>query len=105
MPRKASGGATGSSTTSGPQPPTAASSAKLKPIPYRDSKLTFLLRDCLGGNAYTTLIGTTARDWSSFLARLFGRVRAVTHSPVWNPLTRLLRPGGSVPLSGAVQRG
>lgn len=32
-------------------------------IPYRDSKLTFLLKDSLGGNAKTLMIATiTASD-------------------------------------------
>jgi hypothetical protein len=31
---------------------------KKRHIPYRDSKLTFILRDCLGGNSKTFMIAT-----------------------------------------------
>lgn len=38
-----------------------ASGAK-RHIPYRDSKLTFLLRDCLGGNSKTTILATISSN-------------------------------------------
>eukprot|EP00939_MAST-03C_sp_MAST-3C-sp1_P000934 g934.t1 len=39
-------------------------------IPYRNSKLTFLLRDALGGNTSTTLIATVCSDNSSTVESL-----------------------------------
>lgn len=35
-------------------------------IPYRDSKLTFLLRESLGGNSKTVMIATITAASSSF---------------------------------------
>lgn len=46
----------------------ALSSRQGKPghIPYRDSKLTFLLRDSLGGNSKTIIIATVSSSSSAF---------------------------------------
>jgi Kinesin motor domain len=35
-------------------------------VPYRDSKLTYLLKDSLGGNTKTTLLVTCSPHWSNF---------------------------------------
>lgn len=40
----------------------ALSSKVKKHVPYRDSKLTFLLKECLGGNCSTSFICTVSPD-------------------------------------------
>ena len=42
------------------------SSGKRRHVPYRDSKLTFLLRDSLGGNSKTSLIATVSPSSDCF---------------------------------------
>lgn len=42
------------------------SSGKAKHIPYRDSKLTFILKDSLGGNSRTFMIAAISSASSSF---------------------------------------
>ena len=39
-------------------------------IPYRDSKLTFLLKDSLGGNSKTFMIANITRASTSFMETL-----------------------------------
>ena len=58
-------------------------------VPYRDSKLTRILSDCLGGNAYTTLILTcTQNEYNLSETRntlLFGeRAKKIRNKPIIN---------------------
>ena len=58
-------------------------------IPYRDSKLTRILSECLGGSAYTTLILTcTLNEYNLSETRntlLFGeRAKKIRNKPVIN---------------------
>jgi kinesin family protein 5 len=58
-------------------------------VPYRDSKLTRILSECLGGNAYTTLILTcTQNEYNLSETRntlLFGeRAKKIRNKPVVN---------------------
>ena len=39
-------------------------------IPYRDSKLTFLLKDSLGGNSKTYIIANITKASTSFMETL-----------------------------------
>jgi hypothetical protein len=39
-------------------------------VPYRDSKLTFLLKDSLGGNSKTTIIATVSPSDRAFAETL-----------------------------------
>ena len=42
----------------------------MKHVPYRDSKLTRILQDCLGGNCKTTLVATVTPVASCYLETL-----------------------------------
>ena len=46
------------------------SQGKARHIPYRDSKLTFLLKDCLGGNSRTCMIANVSSASTSFAETL-----------------------------------
>lgn len=67
-------------------------------IPYRDSKLTRLLQDSLGGNTKTVMIGTVSQQSSNYeetLSTLIyaSRAKFIQNSPVLNedPKDVLLR--------------
>lgn len=56
--------------------------SKSKHVPYRNSKLTFLLQDCLGGNARTMMIATICptdihMDETLFTLQFATRVRSI----------------------------
>jgi len=77
-------------------------------VPYRDSKLTHLLRESLGGNARTLIIGTCepseehAEEAISTL-RVLSRARGAVNHPKPNEATELREepPTCTVPLSAA----
>lgn len=55
-------------------------------IPYRDSKLTRIMQESLGGNAKTSFIGTIAPDLDSIeetlqTLELMGRIKCVSNQP------------------------
>lgn len=67
-------------------------------IPYRDSKLTRLLQDSLGGNTKTVMIGTVSQQSANYeetLSTLIyaSRAKFIQNSPVLNedPKDVLLR--------------
>ena len=67
-------------------------------VPYRESTLTFLLRDCLGGNSQTSLIAALSPSASSFhetlsTLRFAERAKALRTKAVVNedPQERLIR--------------
>ncbi|KAI9353705.1 P-loop containing nucleoside triphosphate hydrolase protein [Obelidium mucronatum] len=71
-------------------------SSKPQHIPYRDSKLTYLLSDSLGGNALTLMItccSPTAKNYSESLStlRFAERVKKVVNKAVVNMDPYLLR--------------
>lgn len=58
-------------------------------IPYRDSKLTYLLQDSLGGNSKTTIIATASPSKSSYYEtietlRFIKRAKTIDNSPKVN---------------------
>ena len=58
-------------------------------IPYRDSKLTRLLQDSLGGNAKTLMIATISPHISNFdetvsTLKYASRAKYITNAPVIN---------------------
>ena len=53
-----------------PQVVTALTTPGVKYVPYRDSKLTRILQDCLGGNCKTTLIATVTAVSSCYMESL-----------------------------------
>ncbi|KXZ45004.1 hypothetical protein GPECTOR_59g611 [Gonium pectorale] len=58
-------------------------------VPYRDSKLTHLLQDSLGGNCRTTLLATLSPSQDAFeescsTLRFADRARAIANNPVVN---------------------
>ncbi|XP_063722284.1 kinesin-like protein KIF16B, partial [Symsagittifera roscoffensis] len=83
--------------------PSAATSAKQKDqpnihVPYRESVLTFLLRDSLGGNAYTTMIATVSPSSSAYhetisTLRYASRTQVIKNQPVKNedPQIKLIK--------------
>jgi kinesin family protein C2/C3 len=59
---------------------------KQKHVPYRNSRLTWLLSDCLGGNSRTMMIvtvcpGETSLEESHFALQFATRVRSITLAP------------------------
>ncbi|MEW5313809.1 MAG: hypothetical protein WDW38_005346 [Sanguina aurantia] len=70
----------------------AALTERSKFVPYRDSKLTHLLQDSLGGNCRTTIIATLspsadAFDESTSTMRFADRARSICNNPVVNTST------------------
>jgi len=62
---------------------------KLRHVPYRDSKLTFLLRDSLGGNSRTTLVATVSPAEEQFgeslsTLKFSQRAKMITNTAVVN---------------------
>lgn len=58
-------------------------------IPYRDSKLTRLLQDSLGGNAKTLMIATISSHFSNYdetisTLKYASRAKYITNAPVIN---------------------
>ena len=71
---------------------------KIKHIPYRDSKLTRILQDSLGGNTKTVMIAAVspaARNWDESLStlRYASRAKFIKNKPRVNedPKDALLR--------------
>ena len=74
----------------------AANNKPLRHVPYRDSRLTFLLQDSLGGNSRTVLVATVSADASCAgetmsTLRFAARARRVACRAVINPV---VAPGG-----------
>ena len=60
-------------------------------IPYRDSKLTYILREALGGNCKTTLLMTLAPDYEETIRSLrFGRTVKLSEITVTQNILRSL---------------
>lgn len=62
---------------------------KTRHVPYRDSKLTFLLKDSLGGNSRTCMIATISKDPKNFTESMSTlqfaqRCKLVKNRPVLN---------------------
>jgi len=62
---------------------------KMRHVPYRDSKLTFLLRDSLGGNSRTTLVATVSPSEEQFgeslsTLKFSQRAKMITNTAVVN---------------------
>ena len=74
----------------------ALASGKAKHVPYRNSKLTRLLQESLGGNALTAMIATLSPadyNYAESLSTLKYASRAKTITPVTKPSTkRIPRP-------------
>ena len=104
--RTATATAAANAETGGREQPSAASAAAvaaaataikpLRHVPYRDSRLTFLLQDSLGGNSRTVLVATVSPDASCAgetmsTLRFAARARRVACRAVINPV---VAPGG-----------
>ncbi|KRZ60336.1 Kinesin-like protein KIF13A [Trichinella nativa] len=73
-------------------------SIKTKFVPYRDSVLTWLLKDCLGGNSRTVMIATVSPSSDSYeetmsTLRFADRAKRIVNHPVVNedPNAKLVR--------------
>ncbi|KAA8915450.1 hypothetical protein TRICI_002371 [Trichomonascus ciferrii] len=67
-------------------------------VPYRDSTLTWLLKDCLGGNSMTTMVANISPAVNSYeqtlsTLRFAGSVKKIQNRPVINedPTAKLVR--------------